>query len=238
MDGTMDGRADRIECDEGEERCDHCAREQYTWEQVDADVEAERQELQPMVDEAQQERERRRRITASRVREECSRELRFLELQQRWQGCCMICWCGGEAEYKHQLEQCPQNETVEWRVARGTAEMIIRDLFQKRKFKGFTGCYQCGWPYAICPAWEAEATDGRRFRRTDKSPCVGPVELVQSISTARVMYGDKANRWIEEHMEGDNHVAWLGQKWRIGEMESNNLCRWWFYIVDEIDVEI
>jgi superfamily II DNA helicase RecQ len=238
MDGVMDGRADRMECEDGEEQCDHCAREQYKWDQVETGAEAERREVQVIVDQAQQERERQRRSTASRVREEYREEARFLELQRRWRGCCMICWCGGEAEYRHHLEECPQEGTVEWKVAKETAEMIMRELFRKRKFKGFTGCFECGWPQAVCPAWEADKTDGGRFQRASQSPCIDPRELVESMSTARVMYREVANGWIEEHMEGDDMFRWFGQKWRIGEMESNNLCRWWFFIVDKIDVEI
>lgn len=235
MDSIMDGRVNRVECEGEEERCDHCMREQQSWDQVEADMAVEREEVQPIVDQLQQERERGRRVRLTRLRERHVQEAEFVRLQQRWQGHCMLCVCADEAETQHPLAECPKQGTSEWSDADSNRRHMDEEIWGRRRFQAFSCCFECGWPQGLCPAWKAEATDAQQLRRSKSELCFGKEMLIEAVAGGCTVFEDDVTRWIDVCRQEEDMFVWLGRKWMVGKMESNNLCRLWYYIISSID---
>ncbi|KAH6982534.1 P-loop containing nucleoside triphosphate hydrolase protein [Ilyonectria destructans] len=201
LDRVMDGRMDRWECEEGEERCDVCQRREGIWEEEAvagvadegdrgmeagqrlSEVEEEMAEgSEGLVDAIEEEFAQANRTrafaqwqTERKVMEEAKEAEEFQELLERWSGYCVVCrmvmGLKEEEEAYHKLEQCPNRETESWCWITEAIGMVGRELFGRKRMQNFSGCFDCGIPQQICNQWEAHDEDGRRFTRVKGAIC-------------------------------------------------------------------
>jgi superfamily II DNA helicase RecQ len=182
MSEYMDGAFGRVECEDGEERCDVCMErwralgmveevvdeqmmdEQVVDEQViDEQVVDERQVQQERVEFRRHDQERRsggRRILEQRQnvwmgREQIEREL------ARWKGVCVVCMAEGR-ENMHSISQCKEEK--------GKMAENERQIAQRRiRFDAYSACFKCGVPQDICERFEDNGCGG--FRMKDGVSC-------------------------------------------------------------------
>ncbi|KAH7116674.1 hypothetical protein B0J13DRAFT_459152 [Dactylonectria estremocensis] len=162
LDRVMDGRMDRWECEEGEERCDVCQRRGGIWEE---------EAVAEVADEGERATEAGQRL--SEVEEEMIEGSEGL--LERWSGYCVVCrmvmGLKEEEEAYHKLEQCPNRETEGWCWITKAIGMVGRELLGRKRMQKFSGCFDCGIPQQICNQWEAHNEDGRRFTRVKGAIC-------------------------------------------------------------------
>jgi hypothetical protein len=192
-------------------------------------------------------RSREQRMTEGRE----SERLRDLLLLFRKR--CVLCEFlrddGGEGEEVrgHDEEDCPMDD-VEVLEGAKKYKAILQRLWGERMLARFSGCFGCGLPQNICDGWvEVEAGEGedgedgrRRFQRTGLACQYGGV-LVRAMAEwhvvnerldiSRPRLGDMVEEMMGEGglafdgIEEDGWLKWLGNKVRMAELETNNLCR-------------
>ncbi len=230
LDEIMDGRVDRIGCEEGEEACDHCNRERQTDEEIDAAAKAEREELQPTVDAIQQDRDRRDISDGVRSRTRYTEEEHFAKTHQRWYGHCVLCHHAGMDGTQHHIERCPQRGSEIWKKAMMEKINIIKKVFKARKFEDGTGCFHCGWPLQICPTWIPKPEDAGKFDRINGKPCSRD-EIAELFAGAYVVFGDEEAINIVEGFQADERFEWMRKGTRVGGQKAINLVMWWYEIM-------
>ena len=230
LDGYLDGRDDRVGCEEGEESCDVCGggtgeeRDDETGEDT---MEDEREAEHGGVEGEfwQQERERRRgREELMRSRQQEGLEMEWLRRQlQDWTGRCGICEGAGLGADDHDLKHC---KSAESRKAREMFWMIQKTI----RFEAYSGCFGCGVPQEFCNGWE---DDGKgKYRKVKGGSCQFKGVLIAGVLGMIFGYGEQVwGRW-QQRLEGfgvdlgsdESLVSYLGLKRRLEDTESNNLA--------------
>jgi superfamily II DNA helicase RecQ len=181
MDRVMDGYEGRAGCEEGEAWCDVCRRGEAdieTGAEVEAGAEAEvgaeaetgaaaeagavggeaaGREMQAFL-QARSKAAYKAEQVSMRLRREGEELARFIRQLESWAGCCAVCRSSGEVQ-GHEMSECPNRRTAEWRMVDEGIRVVTRELFGKRQMERFSGCFHCGLPQALCERWE-EAEDG------------------------------------------------------------------------------
>ncbi|KAL7917034.1 hypothetical protein ACQKWADRAFT_326779 [Trichoderma austrokoningii] len=181
LDGAMDGRTDRLGCEEGEARCDLCRQRDIYAVQQQEDGLSYRQAEQRLLG-----MDRAARWQQAFVRRESEEEWQqveeFRELLDRMAGCCIVCYAYGEIE-RHGPGTglaCPRvqagDEFAEQSM-KTAGEM--QPLLQRTRLEEYAGCYGCYLPTAWCTGWEAEAGDEGSRRRTKGGSCQHPLLILQ-----------------------------------------------------------
>jgi len=158
LDGAMDGRFDRMGCEEGEEVCDLCERsraEEDIFEDsgivLDNSFESVDISQQDRVEFEQQEQERKWiQFKVQEGRQGEGLEVEELERQlQDWRGQCTLCYVHGIKDDTHSIQECPQDGADDVRAALQLMvdEMTDRD---KKRFENYSCCFYCHIPQAIC----------------------------------------------------------------------------------------
>ena len=207
LDGYLDGREDRVGCENGEALCDICGGaeegvdeeeiggEEIGEEEMEEDegrasdgaveqVMVDREEVQGEFQ--QQERERqgpREGFIQSRQREFIEVEWLRQQLQQ-WAGRCGICEAAGLGQSSHDLRRC-------WREESRQAKEMVKMVEGKIKFEMFSGCFWCRIPQEICNRWE---DNGRgRYQKVRDSSCQYTGGLIAGM--VGLVFGYKDQVW-------------------------------------------
>lgn len=233
LDGYLDGRKDRMGCEEGEAFCDVCGGgedegvsgaddgkdEERVEEVTGADREEIRREFQ------QQEWERHGpRDDFIQARQEEFTEMEWLRQQLRkWAGRCGICEASGEGRSGHDIREC-------WRGESRRAREMVKMIEDKIKFENFSGCFWCGVPQEICNRWEDNGRGG--YQRIKGGNCQYTGVLIGGV--VGIVFGYKSQVWghWSRRLEGfgvdldsdDDFITYLGKKRRFERVESNNLA--------------
>ncbi|KAJ0328460.1 hypothetical protein COL922a_013181 [Colletotrichum nupharicola] len=205
LDRVMDGRTDRFGCEDGEELCDVCRA--WSLEEKERDDDEKGSRGHDTAGQAAFHRqERQMQLRRWQVSQETMRESEEVDSFPRriYQQCGKCLLCSGGEEDGHEFEQCPRSEADEWRRIRERMRLVEREMFSKKRFERFSGCFNCGLPRDVCARWEAEAEDGGRFRRLEGAVCQFSRTLVGlfSASIARLPEA-QWSRMMEEAMEAE-----------------------------------
>ncbi|KAJ0299009.1 hypothetical protein KNSL1_013682 [Colletotrichum chrysophilum] len=252
LDRVMDGRTDRFGCEDGEELCDVCRGWSLGDKERDDDEKGSRGN-DTAGQAAFHRQERQMQVGRWQVSQEMMRESEEVDsfLRRIYQQCGKCLLCSGEEEDGHEFEQCPRREADEWRQIQERVQLVEREMFSKKRFERFSGCFNCGLPQDVCARWEAEAEDGGRFRRLKGAICQFSRTLVGlfSASIARLPEAQWSGvteeameaegvSFREQEDEGQSRFyQWLGGRIQWGGLESSRLCQLTYLLQCELDKE-
>jgi len=234
LDREMDGREDRIGCEEGEEKCRWCSErvmagegerrgEEGRWSGLDDD---ERVSFE-------QEAETRR-AAAHRERASQSEEaIQIQELEDRleeWKEGCQWCRVWGETGTGHGIRDCVRAGAEDVQKALEMIESLVQ-------WEKFSCCFACGVPQAICDGFESVADGG--WKKRSGSHCQYQGVLLACMASIWTRWDDEFTGWVQDRMKEEGVVWrgelpfekvlwWLTRKIRWGGIESNKMC-WVFY---------
>jgi superfamily II DNA helicase RecQ len=244
LDGYLDGRKDRVGCEEGEELCDVCGGvegeiEQETDEEVDEeageevggetgeeDLEAERErERDEVRREFQRQEQERRGPQNERIRR---RQQEFMEMEwlrrqlQWWAGRCAICKAAGTEADNHDLRQC-------WRQESQIVKEKVKMIEDTIRFEDYSGCFWCGVPQEVCNRWEDDGRGG--YQRVQDGCCQYMGVLVASVVGLVFGYQEQVGEQWRQRVEGygvdirsdESLIYYLGRKRQSEVVESSNL---------------
>ena len=162
------------------------------------------------------------------------------------EGQCWVC-LRFERISKHDVDECPERGTKTWDDVVTEIRKVTDEMFGKRRFERFSGCFECGIPQAICESW-TEGADGGRFQRARGGVCrykgilagmygAGfggqTTQVRQEMEKEARKFGGKVNGAGQEQ----EWYKWLGKRVIWGGMETNLLCRVWYWIGNEFRVK-
>jgi Helicase conserved C-terminal domain len=234
LDEYLDGRMDRMGCEEGEEMCWVCSRKNGIEEASGRREEREkneRVEYQGLEQERQMIREQMQRM---RSNDGLDVE-RFQQELQRWSEKCPYCYMGGEGgrAAEHGLMGCSM-EGVE------RAQELFERMKMMIRYEKYCVCYGCGIPQAICRRFESNGKGSWRWVR--ERSCQYPdlmIGVVAAVITGNINgVGHSVIAWMEEEnidMEDDRQTcAWMGRKIYWGEMEAAMINKVFYRLVRNI----
>jgi superfamily II DNA helicase RecQ len=239
LDEVMDGRVDRVGCEEGEEACDICEGEQMGVEGADdGESELERQQELGEFETQRQERQWGQQQVVTRRREEGVAVKELREQLEEWVGGCPLCRLHlrlmathgqgqeqGRQQQGHQLEQCPRPE----------AKDILQEVeafIEGVKYERFSSCYYCGVPQAICERWVQKEEQGWWDKVVDGS-CQYKGVLIRVVATllaegedwvTNEMYEWIRGLGVEVEERGAVH-KWLGERVEWGGIEATRMVQ-------------
>jgi superfamily II DNA helicase RecQ len=162
MSEYLDGRFGRVECEDGEQKCDICAeRERERGEEAreqEGEQGGEQQERDEFIRQDQERRAGRNRFLEQRQRIWVGREWIEQELW-RWKGVCVVCMAEGK-EHKHSISQCREEKGLLADEERRVAQRSIR-------FQAYSGCFRCGVPQDICERFEDNGRGGFQLKKSE-----------------------------------------------------------------------
>jgi RecQ family ATP-dependent DNA helicase len=253
LDSVMDGWTQRSGCEEGEEACDICTGRQ--WEAVADEGEEEGltevgEERTNIEIEEDFDRQRRQgQFERWKVEREAMDEGEEVEEFRRqlesWVGCCAVCRLAGESDVYHEMEDCPQRNGEKWATIELGIETMEREMFVKKRFEPFSGCFYCGLPQAMCDKWREVGGDGGRFAFVRGGQCQYSGLVAKVYAGVFAYFEDEAEEVMKEKMSKDGldgeigvgWYKWLGGRIKWGGLETNRFCRGFFWlckITDEL----
>lgn len=254
LDSTMDRVVDRVGCEGGEAACDVCEGQRMQqditefaeategidegWE-VEVKAEAE---TEAAYEASQRGLRRRGEEARARAMREASEVEGFAKMVARWAGCCVVCWIQGREEEEHGKEQCPDQGKRIWAEVEASVQSVSEEMFTKRRFAAYAGCFGCGMPQWLCQGWAAADEDGRSFSQTGKACQYGGV-LMQMYVGLRMQWREEVEGILLEMLERsgidmrskvtiEQTYRWLGGLVEWGGMQASEICRF-IYIVGE-----
>jgi len=254
MDRVIDGRDDRVRCEEGEEMCDVCCEDRQIMEDLaagpwdddedgfnDSGIAIDssqvsnsspwqtKPQLQDRFDRQQHNRRWQRTQLGNQQREEAIEVSEFRQQLEQWVHRCPLCHLGGRENQQHKLADCQHPEID--RVLEGVAAMTT-EIQSKKRFAPMSCCYTCGVPQVICDRWKQQEEQGW-FVEDGAVPCQYPHVIVPVVAVIFQAWGaDRTNfihAWMEE--EGvdtailEERFKWFGQKVMWGGIEASRLCQ-------------
>jgi RecQ family ATP-dependent DNA helicase len=260
MDRVMDGRDDRVRCEEGEELCDVCCADQRMMEgladpfndsggvigssqvSIHGRIQSQQdhEQMQAKFEQQQRNRQWQRTQIINQERQEAIEVSEFRQQLERWVDRCPLCHLQGRREQQHRLEDCqhPDLETVLGEVATMTIEMQAKERFER-----FSCCYECGVPQAICQKWKAKDEGGYEEDQTVQCQYAGVViPIVATI--LRAWHCDDTDiiyKWMREDSVDmaipEEPFKWFGRKVMWGGIEATNLCKVFCRFVSMVELE-
>jgi superfamily II DNA helicase RecQ len=252
MDRVMDGREDRERCEEGDEKCDMCYNIQTRDNRFndsgivvdDSPVSVSGQVspvLQAKIEQQQRQRQWQRIQLVNQEREEAIEVSEFRQQLEQWVDRCPLCRLQGRPEQQHRLEDCqhPELEMVLQEV-----RIMIEEIQEKKRFEEFSCCYTCGVPQAICQRWRQDGAEGG-FIEEKTVPCQYPKVVIPVVAVilraSQSDYTDIIWKWMAEdsinNMVIEEQFQWFGRKVLWGGIETSNLCRVFYRVINMIDIE-
>jgi superfamily II DNA helicase RecQ len=241
VDVEMDGRLDRRQCEDSEEKCDSCQQYPRGTKRTTADLDQGSMSMQQGLEQKREKErrehmasmiiEQRRLETAQRQRtEQISYELERLRSSlDLWNGACAICMaCRGEVE-NHSWVNCPGAREAQFRALRDEVQWL-----ESIQFGAYTRCTSCWAPQAVCTSWEEHARFQGAYQRRKGGTCQYMDVLKTSVAALLVFQRKKCMEWLAEQMSvaglvhGSERVRlgqWLGAKVKLGQREASQMCR-------------
>jgi superfamily II DNA helicase RecQ len=239
LDQCMDGRKDRTNCEEGEEKCQRCGA------LVDGMIEEEvaataAGQVGEEGDEAEFEQQLfMRKIQAVHEAQQQAKDAIQVEslvgLMEEWKAGCQRCRAWNIGGGRHDI----------WTCRREGAEEIRQgvEVFNKMKKWAYCSCcYECGLPQSICESFEVNIANGGHQKQQGVG-CQYPQVLVQTVMAMWVRHPQEFGDFVEEVMRRDGWIEktaqerevgpgvgeiakWFCMKKRWGGIESNKMS--WF----------
>lgn len=226
LDIAMDGRTDRDECEEGEEKCDVCRRrgsgeteetagshDDEAYDEARTTFESQRREIQ-----FQEWEDMQRVMKEAATADELEGHL------EDWGDCCVICRMGDESD-THTIENCPFKRTAGHREVIENMSRMQREVFEKKRLANFSGCFGCGLPYKTCNGWKAAIGDEGRYTKIRGGQCQHKGLLARFYGAALHIFKEKIEMVSGKDTE-TGFYEWAGSRiaqW--GGMETNEMCR-------------
>jgi len=225
LDRVMDGWMERLGCEEGEAACDICAhweREAEVEEDIrlaeggegpeEADGAEEDKDNQDLVRadeefERQRRQQRLERWMMEREAMEAAKEVEeFKEELASWADSCIVCRLAGAQEQEHELESCPGRGSEDWEVMDSGRQLVEAEMFGRRRFERFSGCFHCGLPQAICERWEGEDHDGGSFRQRRGGQCQKKGLLARIYAGIHIQHVEEAEAIDRREIKKGRHI--------------------------------
>jgi len=245
LDEAMDGREDRIGCEEGEERCQRCQGLVEEWEDsriLEDEVLGSTPAAQ--VHEDRQRTEFEQQLLGRRVQEveEAGRQAmeaveveELVELMEEWKDGCQRCRAWDVQGKDHRIWDCQREGAEEIRQG-------VEAFSRLKRWAAYSCCFECGLPQAVCQSFKVDISTGGH-RKQGGVGCQYAGVLVETVMAIWVRYtqefGDmveaamKKDGWVERTAEereegpGMGEVArWFGEKKMWGGIEGNKIS--WF----------
>jgi superfamily II DNA helicase RecQ len=229
-DREMDGRMDRVGCEDGEERCDGCGKAEVEQESSESGMgEIGSEELEEEEFAFEQEQIRRRIVAHKEVRLQGSQAVGLQGLEDKleeWRVGCVMCRAFGKLADGHVLDECSRQGAEGLKYWVGQVRETIR-------WQRFAGCWYCGLPQAVCERWESN--DGL-WRRVAGGECQFAGVLIESVMAVWYARSELLEGYIylEMGLEAGKReefdvilrrvVLWFGQKVRVCGVEGSNIC--------------
>lgn len=237
LDRVMDGWAERTGCEEGEEACDLCAgKREAKAEAAEAQVAEEADTELNLFLRAQEEPRAAERRQAAETRKQGDEVDAFRRQLESW-ACCLVCRVERDEEQGHEMGACPMQGTEAWEACRDGLEVIEEEMFRKKRFERYSGCFYCGLPQGLCDRWAATDDDGGRFARAEGGSCQYEGVLVRMYVGLMFIRGEAGLAAVREMAERDgvdsdvvSWYKWLGRRVRWGGVEASELCRVCVYL--------
>lgn len=255
MDRVMDGRDDRQRCEEGEERCDVCRRDDEMPARLTSPVwsndEHSQQDAFPDsgiglsqsspcptaaarqvgFQRQQHQRQWQRTQLYNEQREEATEVDEFGQQLERWGPVCPLCRMQGQDRHDHVLEGCPHPDIqdVLHKVQELQGQMHHP---QKERFAPMSCCFTCGVPQSMCHRWRPKEGQGG-YVQDRQGQCQYPHIIVRVVAVILRAGSDETrgevHRWWQEESvdvtDVEAQMKWFGQKDDWGGIEASRLCR-------------
>jgi superfamily II DNA helicase RecQ/uncharacterized C2H2 Zn-finger protein len=267
MDRVMDGRDNRVRCEEGEEMCDVCCEDQRMMEDLAAmqwapdddpfddsgiavgssqvsipSQEQVREQLHERLEQQQRNRQWQRTQLINEQRQEAMEVSKFRQQLEQWVDRCPLCHLQGRKEQQHRLEDCqhPEIHIVLEAVTTMTTEMQT-----KRRFARFSCCHTCGVPQVMCQRWRQQEEQGW-FEEDPTGRCQYPGVIIPVVAVILQAWHsndtDIIYAWMKKDMVDitvvEERFKWFGQKVMWGGIEATNLCKVFYRFVCMIELEL
>jgi len=228
LDGYLDGREDRKQCEAHEEACYVCQPLYHEPERGPSVDEA----VARVEFEAQARQRSHLQAWVRRIRsDEAFTVDEFQRTLETWAGRCPWCYSNGHvgARTEHALEQCPAPDV-------GDVQGATEELKKGIRYEKYCVCYGCGIPQAICDGFERKDDGGWAWRR--KRACQYPglmVGAVISMMTADMNHsGEMIGEWMRLEGIDERHsqqvFAWMGRKIQRGGIEAAVINKVFYYL--------
>jgi superfamily II DNA/RNA helicase len=252
LDRVMDGRYDRLQCEEGEEVCDMC---QESQRQVQLQQARERMlsrldqdsdgPSDPGQDDIEFEQQQSQRswidFHAREVNQEEAYAVEELEQQlQRFQQQCTWCFVHGRMDSRgHRLADCRTDYAGQ---VREYCKGFITAVRDKKTMEAYSCCLFCYVPQAICQRWKAKGEHGR-WERDPTKDCQFKGVIVEGFWSMMFVQGQEGfMEGLKEWGQGDGYdidddegrLRWLGKKVEWGGIEANKLVQAFLFMAREV----
>jgi superfamily II DNA helicase RecQ len=266
MDRVMDGRDNRVRCEEGEEVCDVCCEDRQMMEGLagmervpeddpfdDSGIAIESsqvstpshgpviEQLHEKFEQQQHNRQWQRTQMINEQRQEAIEVSQFRQQLEQWVGRCPLCHLQGRKEQQHRLEDC-QHPEVNAVLEAVTA--MATEMQAKKRFAPLSCCYTCGVPQVICQRWKQQQEQGW-FEEDLTVRCQYPRVVVPVVAVIlRAWHSndtDVMHAWMKEDMVDttieEERFKWFGRKVIWGGIEATNLCKVFYRFICMVDLE-
>ena len=186
-------------------------------------------EMQTRFEQQQQERQwlvsnvvRQRQAEGQEVAE-------FEEQLGKWVNKCPLCRFQKRHNQQHQLEDCPDPEAE---MVYKMVQIMIDEIYRKKRLAPFSCCYQCGIPQAICQRWKQKEEQGW-FQKVEGVECQYQGVVIPVVTVIWQAWYSRKQNIIQQWMERDrvdttnleNVYRWFGQRVKWGRIEASKLCQ-------------
>ncbi|KAF2726598.1 hypothetical protein EJ04DRAFT_598889, partial [Polyplosphaeria fusca] len=246
LERAMDGKEDRIECEEGEVKCQQCQQLEDEIVSMAQDTE----ELTSLSHDDADEREAadyaefqrllslRRSHAVAEVRHQANNAIQvneLIRLMEEWKEGCQQCRAYNIAGSGHNLEQCRHEEAESMR---GGLEFLQKQI----QWAKYSCCFDCGLPQSICSSFQLDIVRGG-YRKQAGLQCQYKGVLIKVVVAIWYRYTEQVEEIVREILFDEGRigrggrglddetvfataVVWLGEKKRWGGIEGNKMC--WF----------
>jgi superfamily II DNA helicase RecQ len=259
LDRVMDGRYDRIQCEEGEEACDMCQEFQHNIQvsrnrdEFLAALEEDEHAASPIptqgvgiINQDQVEFEQQESqmswidFHAREVNQEEAYEVEELGRQlQRFKNRCPWCYVNGREENtQHSFEHCSIYNAS---GVRQSCREFIAAIQDERTMELYSCCTICFVPQAICQHWIPKAEDGR-WKEDQTKDCQFKGIIIEAFWCMVIKGQERTMGWLRGWSSNDGYniddnkgcLAWLGKKVEWGGIEANKLIQAFLILAKDI----
>jgi len=242
LDRVMDGRYDRLQCEEDEEACDMCQESQRQMqlqqarERILSRIEGSEAVSDPGQDDIEFEQQQSQRswidFHVREVNQEEAYAVEELERQfRRFQQRCAFCYAQGKTgSGGHRLADCSIGQASQVRVY---CREFITAVRKKKTIEEYSCCLYCYVPQAICQHWKAKG-EGGRWEKDPTKDCQFKGVIIEGFWSMVFIWGERGVReWLKEWSRQDGYdidddegrLRWLGKKVEWGGIEVNKVVQ-------------
>ena len=121
---------------------------------------------------------------------------------------------------RHSTDRCMMSGTEAWDVVVRGMRVTEQEMFRRKRFERFSGCFRCGVPQGLCGRWRAGDEDGGRFQAVAEGRCQHKGALVAMYVGLSVRAGERREEAARQRIgfagdaRGAEWYTWLGGRVR------------------------